>query len=90
MTKLTFAGFVAASSLAFAPAAALAQAVEVGPGGVTVHSGPSEHRERRVIEEHHAPVVEHHAPVVEHHPPVVEHHDSTSSVTVERRTDHHD
>lgn len=90
MTKLPLAGFLAAAVLALSPAAALAQAVEVGPGGVTVHPGPSEHHERRVIEGHHAPVVEHHAPVVEHHAPAVEHHDSTSSVTVERRTDHHE
>lgn len=55
--------------------AAFAQHIDVGPGGVRVSPGHDEHRERRVIEEHHVPVDHHERRVVrEHHGPV-EHHE---------------
>lgn len=41
------------SALALAPTAALAQHVDVGPGGVGLHGDGPGHGERRVVEEHH-------------------------------------
>ena len=74
--KLVLTGFAAA--LLFAPAAAMAQHIDVGPGGVRVHGdGHHHHHERRVIERHH------------HHDDL----DHTGSVRVERHhhhDDHHD
>ena len=61
--------------LVMAPSATFAQHVDVGPGGVRVSPGHDEHRERRVIEEHHAPVEHHERRIIrEHHAPV-DHHD---------------
>ena len=72
--KLVLTGFAAV--LLFTPAAAMAQHIDVGPGGVRAR-GNDHHRERRVIERHHDHDADHTGTVRverEHH-----HHD-----------DHHD
>ncbi len=74
MAKLTLTGFAAAAALALMPAVALAQHVDVGPGGVRVQGDDHHHHERRTIEEHH-----HHGDT-----------DRTGTVRVERHHDHHD
>jgi Spy/CpxP family protein refolding chaperone len=71
--KFALTGFAAA--LLLTPAVAMAQHIDVGPGGVRVHGdGHHHHHERRVIERRH------------HHDDL----DHTGSVRVERRHDHHD
>jgi len=78
--KITFAVLAASASLALAPLPALAQHVDVGPGGVSVHGDRHhddvEHTHGTVVREHHhdEPVVhEHHHDDVHEHTVVEEH-----------------
>jgi hypothetical protein len=76
--KITIAALAASAALAFAPVPALAQHVDVGPGGVSVHGDHHdvEHTHGTVVHEHHhdEPVVhEHHHDDVHEHTVVEEH-----------------
>ncbi len=73
--KLTIAALAASAALALAPVGALAQHVDVGPGGVAVH-GDHHHDD---VEHTHTTVEEHHhdRPVVHEH-----HHDDVHEHTV--------
>ncbi|KMO26866.1 hypothetical protein VQ02_34080 [Methylobacterium variabile] len=74
--KITITAFAAA--LAFAPATAFAQHVDVGSGGVSVH-GDRGHRD---VEHTHGTVVREHR----HEEPVVrEHHDAHERTVIEER-----
>ncbi|CAX23000.1 protein of unknown function [Methylorubrum extorquens DM4] len=72
--KITLPVLVAAASLVLAPGYALAQHIDVGPGGVSVHGHSHGHVERHEhVERHH-----HHG---DRH---VDHHGSRERVTVEK------
>lgn len=78
--RLTFAVIASAASLALVPVGAIAQHVDVGPGGVAVHGDRHEER-REVVREHHDdhPVVrEHHD---DHHD---DHHEGSRTTVIER------
>lgn len=75
--KLTLAAFAAAAALALTSAGALAQHIDVGPGGVgvsgdhhddrheVVHEHEQHHDDRPVVRKHHDEG--HHETVIEHH-----------------------
>ena len=72
--KLTIAALAASAALALAPVGALAQHVDVGPGGVGVHGDGH----RRDVDHTHTTVEENHRD----RPVVHEHHDDHHEKTV--------